>query len=292
MGGLMDYKARFYSPILGRFTQPDTIIPGGPQGLNRYSYVGNRPINFNDPTGHMMTDDSDGGGKCDLKCLEKDNKKNEENYSDWNSRKYGGCFKCHAAAANGQIALTNGQLADAYSNITTWQAIGYTPIVATIVIVGAPALGPSIYNAAGVSCLSSPVCVTLTGMAGGASAADQARAWQGSGNYLGVDNWRNRMLSRGSIVWGTTPPQSNFYTNGQTVRIAGNNAASIYNGLQIKPDLLLGYRPGITQYVVTRNIQVAESIATANNYGAGGFTQYFIPNFEEVLEPVFTLLLK
>ncbi len=167
MGGLMDYHARFYSPTLGRFTQPDTITPDGPQGLNRYAYVGNNPINFNDPTGHMMTDDSDGGGKCDLKCLEKDNSEDKKDYSDWNSRKYGGCFKCHAAAANGQIALTNEQLADAYSNITTWQAIGYTPMVATVAVLGAPALGPSMYNAAGVTCLSSPVCVALTGMAGG-----------------------------------------------------------------------------------------------------------------------------
>ena len=25
--GLMDYQARFYSPALGQFTQPDTIVP-------------------------------------------------------------------------------------------------------------------------------------------------------------------------------------------------------------------------------------------------------------------------
>jgi len=52
MGGLMDYKARFYSPYLNRFIQPDTITPGGPQGLNRYSYVSNNPIRYNDPSGH------------------------------------------------------------------------------------------------------------------------------------------------------------------------------------------------------------------------------------------------
>lgn len=45
--------------MLGRFIQPDTITPGGPQGLNRYSYVGNQPINFNDPTGHEQ------GSYCD-----------------------------------------------------------------------------------------------------------------------------------------------------------------------------------------------------------------------------------
>jgi RHS repeat-associated protein len=52
--GLMDYKARFYSPALGRFIQPDTIVPNAanPQSWNRYSYVRNNPIRYNDPSGH------------------------------------------------------------------------------------------------------------------------------------------------------------------------------------------------------------------------------------------------
>jgi len=50
--GLYNYKARFYDPALGRFISPDNITPGGPEGLNRYSYSNNSPINFNDPTGH------------------------------------------------------------------------------------------------------------------------------------------------------------------------------------------------------------------------------------------------
>ena len=57
MGGIMDYKARFYAPGLGRFLQPDTMIPtnDNPQSWNRYSYVQNRPIILNDPTGHCPT---------------------------------------------------------------------------------------------------------------------------------------------------------------------------------------------------------------------------------------------
>ncbi|MBL8092432.1 MAG: RHS repeat-associated core domain-containing protein, partial [Anaerolineales bacterium] len=53
--GLMDYKARFYSPVLNRFIQPDNIIPGifNPQNLNRFSYVRNNSIIYIDPTGHM-----------------------------------------------------------------------------------------------------------------------------------------------------------------------------------------------------------------------------------------------
>lgn len=69
--GLMDYNARFYSPRLGRFVQPDTIVPdpGDSQAWNRYSYVGNNPLRFTDPTGHVVEDSGGVGGgsiDCDL----------------------------------------------------------------------------------------------------------------------------------------------------------------------------------------------------------------------------------
>ena len=52
--GLCYYESRYYDPELGRFIQPDTIYPDlfDPQMLNRYSYVGNNPISYTDPTGH------------------------------------------------------------------------------------------------------------------------------------------------------------------------------------------------------------------------------------------------
>lgn len=63
----MDYKARFYSPYLNRFLQPDSIIPNpaNPQSLNRFGYVGNNPIRYNDPTGHIMCEfDAQGNDYC------------------------------------------------------------------------------------------------------------------------------------------------------------------------------------------------------------------------------------
>ncbi|MEA5077473.1 MAG: RHS repeat-associated core domain-containing protein [Anaerolineaceae bacterium] len=63
----MDYKARMYDAISGRFIQPDTLVPepGSSQGYNRYTYVKNNPINYSDPTGHKECNDGNHDGVCD-----------------------------------------------------------------------------------------------------------------------------------------------------------------------------------------------------------------------------------
>jgi len=52
--GLYYYNARYYDPHLGRFIQPDTLVPDplNPQAWNRFSYVYNNPASYVDPGGH------------------------------------------------------------------------------------------------------------------------------------------------------------------------------------------------------------------------------------------------
>jgi RHS repeat-associated protein len=47
--GLYNFRARMYSPVLGRFMQVDPIGTRG--GVNLYAYVGNDPLNLLDPYG-------------------------------------------------------------------------------------------------------------------------------------------------------------------------------------------------------------------------------------------------
>ena len=47
--GLYYYRARYYDPQIGRFISEDPM--GFEAGINFYAYVGNNPVNGNDPTG-------------------------------------------------------------------------------------------------------------------------------------------------------------------------------------------------------------------------------------------------
>jgi len=55
--GLMFFNARWMDPSLGRFAQPDSIVPTqtqGTQAWDRYAFVNNNPVRYNDPTGHNV----------------------------------------------------------------------------------------------------------------------------------------------------------------------------------------------------------------------------------------------
>src|SRR5207302_9907029 len=60
--GLNFAQARYQSSSQGRFTSPDPFAGSAtiadPQTFNRYAYVGNNPVNRNDPSGLAWTNDA------------------------------------------------------------------------------------------------------------------------------------------------------------------------------------------------------------------------------------------
>jgi RHS repeat-associated protein len=54
--GLYYYGSRYYDPALGRFIQPDTLIPNpfDPQSYDRYAYARDNPLRYVDPTRYVL----------------------------------------------------------------------------------------------------------------------------------------------------------------------------------------------------------------------------------------------
>jgi len=65
-------RARFYNPVIGRFTQED-MYRG--DGLNLYAYCANNPVNYYDPNGYGGEDNCGGKDKTE----DVNNKGTEEN---------------------------------------------------------------------------------------------------------------------------------------------------------------------------------------------------------------------
>lgn len=101
------------------------------------------------------------------------------------------------------------------------------------------------------------------------------------------DVWGMSTLPKGTVVYGGVPGQSAYYTNAQALADAGLSRESLFQSLQVSPHPVFGYRPQMAAYETTSDITVPTGIVRANpNLGAGGATQYFIPNYGTRLRPI------
>jgi RHS repeat-associated protein len=123
--------------------------------------------------------------------------------------------------------------------------------------------------------------------------AKEAASWQGKGDYPGVDNWHNTTLKKGTILYGGSPGQTEFYTTKTSFERYSKKTENVWQRLQVKPHDTFGYRKEMTAYEVLEDTPAARSIVSANpQLGKGGASQVFVPDYQTKLKPLHTVKLR
>jgi hypothetical protein len=90
-------------------------------------------------------------------------------------------------------------------------------------------------------------------------------------------------------VYGGVPGQTRFYFDFATARASNLGSESLWKSLQVAPSPTYGYRMQIQAYRVLEDIDIPVG-PTVNNpqLGPGGGFQYYIRDFESLLQPIRT----
>jgi hypothetical protein len=224
--------------------------------MNRFAYANGNPVSLIDPFGHMAQDEDSLGEMPEYGSLE------------W-------------ALEPGLDEAEYERRSAIVAQMAGWRAVAefFTAFVAMKADRGGRGSSPRNVARASSSVEKSPSAF--------------ARSLQGSGNYPGVDRYKDILLKKGTIIFGGAPGQSNFYTTASAVRRSGGNADTLFQGLQVGPHPVHGYRPGVTAYRVLEDAPVAFGRALANpQHGAGRYPQIVIEGSKTKLEPLFSIPLR
>ena len=126
----------------------------------------------------------------------------------------------------------------------------------------------------------------------GQDPAGEAAGWQGSKDYSGVDNWKNVVLEKGTILFtlyphgpaGMASAPGNYFVRGYAVRSARGNARAFNDSVQVRHSgnatAARDMRKQLHIFIVEEDICVGKSKAN-KKYGDGGATQYYIRDMDK-----------
>ncbi|MGW3124663.1 RHS repeat-associated core domain-containing protein, partial [Streptomyces sp. NPDC001107] len=122
--GLSILGARAYDPTLGRFLTTDPLsTPYNPQGLNAYTYAGNNPLTFSDPSGlRFCADDACRGDWVDTQGGYHDVDGNDSGSS------YCETHKCYGPSGGGNGQTLSDATHDAYDQAVQLYSSGAPPV--------------------------------------------------------------------------------------------------------------------------------------------------------------------
>lgn len=111
----------------------------------------------------------------------------------------------------------------------------------------------------------------------------EAQQAQTSGGY-NADNFRPTLLKQGTIICGMRDGQTAWYTTQECVAQSNYNVITLYDKLQVQVNPAYGYRTKVGYYEVLDDAFVAYGKVLNNpSCGSGGYVQYYIPNYNDIL---------
>lgn len=125
------------------------------------------------------------------------------------------------------------------------------------------------------------------------SLLNSVTAWQGKGDYPGVDKWTTVKIPNNFDLYGGLPGQSEYYTISSTLTAADTLQQAYWQSLQVKENPKYGYRPMVGVFEMNDTLVVAISKTLANpQYGEGGAWQIYVKDFAGDLTVLDTVYLK
>jgi hypothetical protein len=117
----------------------------------------------------------------------------------------------------------------------------------------------------------------------------QAKDRQFFSNY-NVDDFQPQLLKKGTIICGMRAGQTEWYTTPECALASEYNVKTLYNKLQVSYNPNYGYRTTMGYYEVLEDTYVAYGKALNNTtHGVGGYNQYFVPNYSDVLKLLYEI---